>query len=249
MKRQGVFISYSKKDSKWLEYLRPHLSYLEQDFNFSIWEDSKIAIGSDWQDEIRIAIGTAKVAILMISANFLSSNFIKEEELPALLRAAENDGAIIFPIIISPCMFSDIKSISKFQTVNSPSNPLINMKKGEREGLFHKVTKEVKRVLSSEFKKSLKSKSKIKSPLSDLKLSFCKVVVLNTFYKTNSKNGLSITDVVKLSKAERRKDIVMIIQELDKLNAIKKIKLEKNVYFKLTDTGKGLIELYKERLS
>ncbi len=241
MKRQGVFISYSKKDSKWLEHLRPHLSYLEQDYNFSIWEDTKIAVGSDWRDEIKTAIRSAKVAILMISANFLSSNFIKEEELPDLLAAAEHDGAIIFPLIISPCMFMDIKSISKFQTINSPSEPLINMKKGDREALFHKVTKEVKQVLSSD--------SNTKTPLQDLKLSFYNVIVLKILFNIKNDYGLSITDIVKLSKSKSRKDVVSTLQKLETMQAIQKIKQGKNAYFKITNTGKVWIESYKDILS
>lgn len=247
MKRHGVFISYSKKDSKWLDSLRPHLSYLEQDYNFSIWEDSKIAVGSDWRNEIKIAINSAKVAILMISANFLCSDFIKKEELPNLLAAAENEGTIIFPIIISPCMFSDIDSISKFQTINSTSEPLINMNEGDRETLFHNLTKEVKQVLSSEIKTTIRKTKKV-NPLYELKMSFFKVIVLKAF-ENDFEKGLSISEIVKLSKAEKRKDIIKILQEFEKLNVIERIKLEKKVYFKLSNTGNAIIEAFKERLS
>lgn len=245
MERQGVFISYSKKDSKWLKHLKPHLNYLEQDYEFSIWEDSKIAVGANWREEIQTALNSAKVAILMISANFLSSNFIKEEELPSLLMAARNEGALIFPIIVSPCMFHDIDSISKFQTINSPSEPLISMNKANREALFHKVTKEIKQVLSSSPNKGKKPKRvKVNNPLDVYKLSFRRIHILKTFIDKKEEIGLSITQVREFSNINNRKDVVFVIQEMVKLKIIQKIDVGKNAFFRVTKIGETLLESY-----
>ncbi len=242
MKRQGVFISYSKKDAKWLDDLRTHLNYLEREYKFTIWEDSKIEVGADWRSEIKNAIDTTKIAILMVSANFIASEFINNEELPALLFAAKEEGAHIFPIIISHCMFSDIDAISKFQTVNPPSEPLIVMDDGQRDALFVKVTKEIKRVLSSESTISHIPPRLI--TVEELKISFMRVIIMNIFFMNNAVEGLSIKEIYKLSKLEKRKEVVRVIHELETLKFLDKTKVEQVNYYKLTADGYEFINKY-----
>ncbi len=240
MKRHGVFISYSKKDVKWLEYLRVHLSFLEREYKFTIWEDSKIQVGADWRLEINKAIKSTKVAILMVSANFLSSEFINNEELPALLAAAKEEGAHIFPIIISHCMFSDIDAISKFQTINPPSEPLIVMNEGQRDALFVKVTREIKRVLSTS--NTVLNSTMNLSSIEDLKKSFNRVNIMNIFFENHESNGLSIKKVYKLSKVDKRKEVIGVIHELEALELLDKTKIENLSYYKLTEVGYAFVE-------
>jgi hypothetical protein len=64
-----------------------------------------------------------KVAILLVSADFLASKFIAENELPPLLAAAQMEGAVILPVILSACPYEDTE-LAKFQAVNSLSKPL-----------------------------------------------------------------------------------------------------------------------------
>ena len=59
----------------------------------------RIRAGSDWQVEISQAITQAKVAILLISASFLTTDFILDKEVPALLQRRDREGLIIFPVI------------------------------------------------------------------------------------------------------------------------------------------------------
>src|ERR1051325_7291240 len=116
-RRTKVFISYSRKDSKWLSRLHEHLSPLDRDNAIEIWDDTRIRGGAIWHEEIEKAIGSAKVAILLISKSFLASDFINSVELPPLLTAAEKEGAIILPLIIGACTFSEIKELSQFQSI------------------------------------------------------------------------------------------------------------------------------------
>lgn len=121
--RDKVFISYSHKDKEWLDRLHVHLKPLMRDRQIDIWDDTRIQPGAKWHDEIKNGLQSAKVAVLLISPDFLASDFIVNEELPALLHAAEQDGAIILPVILRHSLFFTTP-LASFQAVNNPSQPL-----------------------------------------------------------------------------------------------------------------------------
>jgi hypothetical protein len=140
--RKGVFISYSHADAEWLERLQKHLKPLQRE-GIEVWDDTRLEAGERWRDEIRDALADAKVAILLISADFLASDFIVTDELPPLLRAAADEGAIILPVILSPCRFARMESLSRFQSVNDPEKPLAQLRHANREKVLDKVARAV----------------------------------------------------------------------------------------------------------
>ena len=142
--RKNVFISYSHADKPWLERLQDHLKPLEREGAIDLWSDEKIHAGLKWKEEIRKALKEAKVAVLLISAKFLASDFIYTDELPTLLAAAEKEDTVILSVIISPCMFEDTESLSKYQALNSPAMPLSDLSWSEQEKVFVKVAKAIR---------------------------------------------------------------------------------------------------------
>lgn len=144
--RKGVFVSYSHADAEWLERLQKHLKPLQRD-GVEVWDDTRLKAGEQWRNEIRDALAAAKVAILLVSADFLASDFIVTNELPPLLKAAEEDGATILPVIISPCRFTRMDSLSRFQAVNDPAKPLVQMRRAGREKALDQVARAVEDAL------------------------------------------------------------------------------------------------------
>lgn len=145
--RNQIFISYSHKDARWLERLQVHLRPLERIGTITRWDDTLIKPGTKWREEIERAIEAAKVAVLLVSADFLASDFIATNELPPLLVSAEAEGAVILPVIVSPCRFQHTHTLSKFQSVNPPSQPLIKMRRDKQEAIFVKVTEAIEDAL------------------------------------------------------------------------------------------------------
>jgi len=139
MPRNKVFISYSRRDERWLNRLRVHLRPLERDHAIEIWDDTRMAPGTNWRNAITDAISSAKVGILLISADFLASDFIVNNELPPLLEAARNGGATILCVIVSPCRFERVQELSNFQAINNPKKPLAKLPLAEREAVWVKV--------------------------------------------------------------------------------------------------------------
>src|SRR5271157_642462 len=136
-----IFISYSRRDHAWLERLQVHLKPLER-FGIERWDDTRLQTGR-WRDQIERAIDSAKVAILLVSADFLASDFIEKEELPPLLDKAKRKGTVILPVILTSCLFTETKSLSQFMTVNPPSEPLEKLNDHERNEVWVRLARTV----------------------------------------------------------------------------------------------------------
>jgi serine/threonine protein kinase len=124
---RSVFISYSHLDAEWVARVRAHLRPLERAQMLQLWDDTRIRPGADWRREIGLALDACGCAILLVSANFLASDFCTIEEFPRLLRAARDRGAAILPLIVSPCRVETVPELVAFQAVNPPSRTLAEM--------------------------------------------------------------------------------------------------------------------------
>lgn len=140
---KNVFVSYSHRDRRHLTRLRVHLRPLERTLLIDLWDDARIKAGSRWRQEISDAIDSANVAILLVSADFLASDFIAENELPPLLAAAQERGMTVLPVILSHCRFTHTSELSAFQAVNDPSRPLAKLPVAERERIWLHVSESV----------------------------------------------------------------------------------------------------------
>jgi hypothetical protein len=108
-----------------------------------LWDDSRLVPGDDWRVELSEAINTAKVAILLVSADFLASQFIVENELPPLLAAAKSSGVVILPVVVGASRFDRTPTLSCYQAVNEPSQPLSTLPVAEREKVWVRVANAV----------------------------------------------------------------------------------------------------------
>lgn len=145
--RTNIFISYShaaEEETRWVARMRTHLEGLVRSSDFEIWDDSRIEPGQKWRDEIGRAIDRTKVAILVLTADFLASSFIQEAELPALLEAADAEGATILCVYGSDVYLSGISNrLLNYQFVNEPTKPLQALPEADRETVFKKLCRSV----------------------------------------------------------------------------------------------------------
>lgn len=144
-----IFISYSHEDSRWLKKVQTNLKVLNhQDINFELWDDTRIKGGQKWKKEISNALEKTKVAILLISTEFLASDFIQNDELPTLLKKAEKDGCEILPLIVGHCRFTKDK-LSIFQAINDPVKPLSSCHPSDVEKILVDLTNRVEEILEN----------------------------------------------------------------------------------------------------
>jgi tetratricopeptide (TPR) repeat protein len=124
MSSPTVFISYSHKDELWKERLVTQLRVLQMEGVLEVWDDRRIEAGLDWRPEIEQAIERAAVAILLVSADFLTSKFILGEEVPRLLERRQKEGLRVIPLIVRPCAWQAVKWLSPIQARPKDGRPL-----------------------------------------------------------------------------------------------------------------------------
>ena len=143
-----VFISYSHRDASYLERLMVHLKPLEKEGLVDTWVDTRLRAGDRWKDTIEYELQKARIAILLITADFLASDFIVDNELPPILLNAEARGTKIVPVILKPCRFTRDPNLSEFQAINDPSSPLISLAEADQEAIYDAISSEVERAMS-----------------------------------------------------------------------------------------------------
>lgn len=145
--RSRAFISYSHSDKKYLKRLQVHLAPYSRGREIEYWDDTRLEAGSEWEREIMDALDSARVAVFLVSADFLASPFITEKELPRLIEAAHTDGVVLVSVVLSPCAFA-MSDLAAVQMAHDPARPLSKMSYHEREAIWEHVAEVVARALS-----------------------------------------------------------------------------------------------------
>jgi hypothetical protein len=146
-KRFGAYICCSRQDRTSLQKLRKHLDFFIRRDHLHIWDDTLIEPGTNWRSKLEETLQTTKIAVLLISPDFLVSDFSKNE-LPRLLEAAEKEGAIIFPVLLTASAF-DYSPLEKYTPINKLflDKFVKSMQEEEEETLWLKVAEYVRKVL------------------------------------------------------------------------------------------------------
>jgi TIR domain len=151
--RDKVFISYSHKDRDWLDKLQIVLKPLIRKGTISIWDDTQVQAGDQWRNQIAEALGNARVAVLLVSPDFLASDFIADHELPPLLRGAQDGGLRILWVLIRDCLFSETE-IADYQAAHDLSRALAKLTSAEVDTALVEIAKKIKAAFTAQPKPS-----------------------------------------------------------------------------------------------
>ncbi len=126
-----IFIAYAREDRRWFEEgagnypLIPHLQKSLQNEGVTVWWDKRIPVSAPWKEEIEREIDNADLAILIISQDFLNSDFIKNVELPRIEQRTKIGKLKVTSIIVGYCDWRSIPLVAEHQILYGDETPLI----------------------------------------------------------------------------------------------------------------------------
>lgn len=141
---KNIFLSYSHKDEEYKKELDTHFAALKRSGKIETWQDRKIIAGEDWDKTIEEALLNADIALLLLSPDFMASDYIWNVEIP---KAIEK-GVKIVPIFLRPCDFNEsVFEIYKKQGLPGDTEWIVSNKFTYRDEAYLKVVEGIKKLL------------------------------------------------------------------------------------------------------
>ncbi len=98
-----VFFAYAREDEALREKMETHLSSLRRDELIAPWSDRLITAGTDWEREIDKSLGAASIILLLISPDFIASDYCYSIEMTRALERHRRNEARVIPVLLRPC--------------------------------------------------------------------------------------------------------------------------------------------------
>lgn len=139
-----IFCSYSHKDEKYRAELEAHLALLTRRGAVDVWHDRKIRPGQDWAREIDQNLDHANLVLLLISADFVASEYCYGIEMTRALERARAGATHVVPILVRKC---DVEGapFSGLHWLPSGSKPVKNW--ADRDSAWTDVARGVRKVV------------------------------------------------------------------------------------------------------
>jgi hypothetical protein len=121
-----VFFSYAHEDEPLLDELRKHLGVLKRLRVISDWHDRDITAGTEWKGQIDCHLDTAGVILLLVSADFIASDYCWDVELKRALERHDRGEARVIPVILRHVDGWEDAPFGKLQAVPTDGRPVTN---------------------------------------------------------------------------------------------------------------------------
>ena len=141
-----IFVSYSNKDTEWKDRLCQMLSPFLRDGDIELQlsvDDGDIQAGDRWHEKIQSALKSAGVAVVLVSASFLESEYLMKHELPEIISAASDGKIRLFWVYVSHAAF-DVTQLKPFQAAHDVSQPLYALERPEQDAILLDVARDIK---------------------------------------------------------------------------------------------------------
>src|SRR5262245_21596067 len=144
-----LFYSYAHSDHLLCIELQKHLMALKRSGLISDWYDRRIEPGSEWSVEIKEAMERAYIILLLVSADFLASNYINDIEVPFALKRLETDDIKVIPVLLRKCDWSGL-SFAHLQALPTGDVPVMSWEK--QDEAFADIARSLRELLYNQRK-------------------------------------------------------------------------------------------------
>lgn len=146
------FLSYSHEDHRLFAGFRPHLAALKRGFGLDIWTDHRIEAGTFWNASIEAAIKQAQVFVLLISPDFIASDYVNDSEIPAISEQRRSTGALVLPVVLKRCSWQMVAAaLQAIPTENGRLKPITDWPRPRQNDGFDRAREQMMTAIESHF--------------------------------------------------------------------------------------------------
>ncbi|NIO69457.1 MAG: TIR domain-containing protein [Anaerolineae bacterium] len=140
-----LFYSYAHEDAQLREELAKHLRVLERNHIIESWYDNMILPGTEWAKEIDKQLEKADIVVLLVSSDFLDSDYCYTVEMEKALQRHEAGTVRVIPIIVRSALW-ELSPLANLQVLPSGAKPITLW--DDRDEAWTDVTRGIKHVAS-----------------------------------------------------------------------------------------------------
>src|SRR5256884_10007458 len=120
-----LFFCYAHEDEPLLNKLKSQLSPLRRQGLIEMWHDRDISAGTEWEEEIKDQLNAAQIILLLVSPDFMDSDYCYGIEMQRALERHERGEAHVIPIILRPVYFEGTH-FSKLQALPTDAKAVVS---------------------------------------------------------------------------------------------------------------------------
>ena len=138
-----LFYSYAREDEAFRDRLEAHLAPLKRQGIIATWHDRLIDPGHDFAQAISQHLEEADIILLLISADFINSDYCYDQEMTRALEKHAQGDARVIPVIVRPCDWESMP-FGKLQAIPTDGKPISSFP--DQDTAFFEVAQAIRRV-------------------------------------------------------------------------------------------------------
>ena len=144
----SIFFCYAHEDELLLNKLKTHLRPLQRQGLIDFWYDRDISAGTNWEQQIKEQLNAAQIILLLISPDFMDSDYCYGVEMQLALERNERGEALVIPIILRPVDWQGM--LGKLQALPTDAIPVMSSRWHSQDEAFFDVTEGIRKVVEKD---------------------------------------------------------------------------------------------------
>lgn len=145
-----IFLCYAHEDSTYVRKLKKHLTPLQRENLISVWHDVNISPGAEWEREINTHLNTAGIILLLISPDFMASDYCFSVEMQRAMERHERGEARVIPIFLRPTDWKGAP-FGKLHALPTDAKPITDPSWVTQDKALSTVVEKVRKVIEDLF--------------------------------------------------------------------------------------------------
>lgn len=177
-----IFFCYAREDELLLNKLKTHLRPLQRENLIEVWYDRDISAGTEWETEIKERLNAAQIVLLLVSPDFMDSDYCYSIEMKKALERRARGEAEVIPVILRHVYWHG-EPLGKLQALPKDGKPVTDPDWYNLDRAFYDVATGIRKVVEQlNAHHDVSNKALFISPLQSEKLTLLRTLIDHTDY-------------------------------------------------------------------